>query len=408
MKPTTLLLALLASISPALAADWPQWRGANRDDISTETGLQKRWPSSGPKRAWLNEDGGLGYAGFAVVGDKLYTMGLYDAEEKLICLDANTGKKLWDVTVGAIYKNGWGDGPRSTPTVADGKVYAMAGQGDLICADAATGKKIWSTSMTKDHGGKLQGWGYTESPLVDGGLVVVTPGGSKGAILALDAATGATKWQLSDVTENAQYSSILPITHNGQRQYVQLLMNTILGVSPEGKLLWKTEFPGKTAVIPTPIYSNGQVYVAAGYGVGCKSIKLGSGSPEVVFENTNMVNHHGGVILIDGKLYGHSDKGGWTCQDFKSGDVVWQDKGIGKGAVTSIGGKQLVCLSENDGTVALVDVSDRGWKEISSFKLEAQSSQRNPKGKIWVHPVVANGKLYLRDQELISCYDIKG
>ena len=115
MKPTTLLLALLASISPALAADWPQWRGANRDDISTETGLQKKWPSNGPKRAWLNEDGGLGYAGFAVVGDKLYTMGLYDAEEKLICLDANTGKKIWDVTVGALYKNGWGDGPRSTP-----------------------------------------------------------------------------------------------------------------------------------------------------------------------------------------------------------------------------------------------------------------------------------------------------
>jgi outer membrane protein assembly factor BamB len=408
MKPTTLLLALLASFSPALAADWPQWRGANRDDISTETGLQKKWSSNGPKRAWLNEDGGLGYAGFAVVADKLYTMGLYDAEEKLICLDANTGKKLWDVTVGAIYKNGWGDGPRSTPTVAGGKVYAMAGQGDLLCADAATGKKIWSTSMTKDHGGKLQGWGYTESPLVDGNLVIVTPGGTKGAILALDAATGDTKWQLTDVTENAQYSSILPITHNGQRQYVQLLMSSIIGVSPEGKLLWKTDFPGKTAVIPTPIYSNGQVYVAAGYGVGCKSIKIGSGSAEVVFENTNMVNHHGGVILIEGKLYGHSDKGGWTCQDFKTGEVVWQDKAFGKGAVTSIGGKQLICLSENDGTVALVDVSDRGWKEISSFKLEAQSSQRNPKGKIWVHPVVANGKLYLRDQEMISCYDIKG
>jgi outer membrane protein assembly factor BamB len=262
--------------------------------------------------------------------------------------------------------------------------------------------------MTKEHGGKLQNWGYTESPLIDGNLVIVTPGGSKGAILALDAATGKTKWQLTDVTENAQYSSILPITHNGQRQYVQLLMSSIVGVSPEGKLLWKTDFPGKTAVIPTPIYSNGQVYVAAGYGVGCKSIKIGSGSPEVVFENTHMVNHHGGVILIDGKLYGHSDKGGWTCQDFKTGEVVWQDKAFGKGAVTSIGGKQLICLSENDGTVALVDVSDRGWKEVSSFKLEAQSSQRNPKGKIWVHPVVANGKLYLRDQEMISCYDIKG
>jgi outer membrane protein assembly factor BamB len=148
--------------------------------------------------------------------------------------------------------------------------------------------------------------------------------------------------------------------------------------------------------------------VAAGYGVGCKAIKLGSGAPEVVFENTNMVNHHGGVILIDGKLYGHSDKGGWTCQDFKTGEVVWQDKTFGKGAVTSIGGKQLICLAEKDGTVVLADVSDRGWKEISSFKLEATSSQRNPKGKIWTHPVISNGKLYLRDQEFISCYDVKG
>ena len=387
--------------------DWPQWRGPGRDDVSKETGLLNKWPAGGPKRLWVNEEAGLGYSGFAVVGGKLYTLGLYDAEEKLICIDTATGKKLWETAVGPILKNGWGDGPRATPTVASGMVYATNGTGEIICADAASGKKIWEKSLTKDLGGKIQGWGYTESPLVDGDLVIVTPGGAQGAVAALDAKTGKVAWQTSDVTENAQYSSVIPITQGGEREYVQLLMNSILGVSKTGKVLWKTEFPGKTAVIPTPIYNDGQVYVAAGYGVGCKSVKIDGGSVTELYSNTNMVNHHGGVILIDGLLYGHSDKGGWTCQDFKTGDIVWQDKGIGKGAVTSADGK-LYCLSEDSGTVALVEASKKGWQEISNFKLEATSSQRNPKGKIWAHPVISNGKLYLRDQEFISCYDVKG
>lgn len=393
--------------SSAAPGDWPQWRGPGRDDISKETGLLKKWPSEGPKRLWVNEEAGLGYSGFAVVGGKLYTMGLYDAEEKLICIDTATGKKLWETPVGPILKNGWGDGPRATPTVANGMVYATSGTGEIICANAATGKEVWKKSLTKDLGGKIQGWGYTESPLVDGDLVIVTPGGAQGAVAALDAKTGKVAWQTSDVTENAQYSSVIPITQGGEREYVQLLMNSILGVSKAGKVLWKTEFPGKTAVIPTPIFSEGQVYVAAGYGVGCKSVKIDGGTVTELYSNTNMVNHHGGVILIDGLLYGHSDKGGWTCQDFKTGEVVWQDKGIGKGAVTSADG-MLYCLAENDGTVALVEASKKGWQQVSSFKLQATSSQRNPKGKIWTHPVISNGKLYLRDQEFISCYDVKG
>lgn len=252
----------------------------------------------------------------------------------------------------------------------------------------------------------LQNWGYTESPLVDGDLVIVTPGGSKGAIAGIDAKTGKVKWQTSDVTENAQYSSIIPIDHGGQRQYVQLLMKSIVSVSKEGKVLWKTDFPGAVAVIPTPIFKDGQVYVTAGYKVGSKSVKIDGNSVTEVYSNPDMQNHHGGVILIDGKLYGHSDKGGWTCQDFKTGEIVWQDKGIGKGAVASADG-MLYCQAENDGTIALVKVSDKGWDMVSSFKLEAQTSQRAKDGRIWTHPVISNGKLYLRDQELISCYDVK-
>jgi len=413
---TTLPITALSKADQALLSgggsggapgDWPQWRGPGRDDVSKEKGLLKKWPTDGPKRLWVNEDAGLGYSGFAIVGGKLYTLGLYDAEEKLICIDTATGKKQWETAVGAMYKNKWGNGPRSTPTVAGGKVYALGGQGDLICADAESGKKEWSISMVKDLGGKLQNWGYTESPLVDGDLVLVTPGGPKGAMAGINAKTGEVQWQTSDVPQDAQYSSIIPAEIGGQRQYVQLLQKTILGVSKAGKVLWKTDFPGDVAVIPTPIYNDGQIYVTAGYKVGSKSVKIDGSNAIEVYSNKDMQNHHGGVILVDGKLYGFSDKGGWTCQDFKTGEIVWQDKGIGKGAVACADG-MLYCQSEKEGTIALVKVSDKGWEMVSSFKLQAQTSQRAPDGRIWTHPVISNGKLYLRDQEFISCYDVKG
>lgn len=160
-------------------------------------------------------------------------------------------------------------------------------------------------------------------------------------------------------------------------------------------------------MIPTPVYKDGLIYVTAGYGVGCKMIRLKDGTVDEVYANKVMVNHHGGVILVDDHLYGHSDQGGWTCQDFATGADVWRDRGVGKGAVACADG-MLYCQGETDGTIALVEASPKGWKMVSSFKLEAQSSQRKPQGRIWTHPVIAGGKLYLRDQEFISCYDIKG
>lgn len=398
----------LLTAGNAITGEWPQWRGPTRDDVSKETGLLKKWPAAGPKRSWLNDDAGLGYSGFAIVAGKLFTLGLYDTEEKVVCLDASNGKKVWETTIGTIYNNNWGNGPRSTPTVIGGAVYALGANGDLACLSADNGKKIWSKSLTKDLGGKLQSWGYTESPLVDGDLVVVTPGGSQGAIVGLDTKTGAVKWQTKGLTDDAQYSSIIPIDYQGQKQYVQLLMKCLVGISPkDGALLWKSDFPGQTAVIPTPIYKDGNIYVTAGYGVGCKMVKLGGESPREVYSNKVMINHHGGAILVGDFIFGHSDQGGWTCQNFATGEAIWKDKGIGKGAVAYADG-MLYCQSESDGTIALVEASKEGWKVVSSFKLAAQSSQRKPQGRIWTHPVIAGGKLYLRDQEMISCYDIKG
>ena len=414
MKSKFLLFLTASAVLPCtdlLSGDWPQWRGPNRDDLSTESGLLKSWPGNGPKLVWMSEAAGLGYSGYAIVGDTLYTMGSRDAVEYVIAIDVATGKEKWSAEAGPLLTNGWGDGPRSTPTVEGGKVYALSGKGHLGAYNAADGKEIWKVTM-EGLGGKVPGWGYTESVLVEGDLVICTPGGSQGAIAAFNKNTGKKAWQSVEWPDPAQYSSIIAVDLNGARQLIQLTMQNVGAVNvKDGSVLWKVPFPGKTAVIPTPIFHEGHVFVAAGYGVGAKLIKVGEGNktedlnPEM---NTGMINHHGGVVLVDGHLYGYSDKGGWTCLDFKTGAVKWQENAkLKKGAIHFADGK-LYLLEENSGTVALIDASPEGYKEHGRFTLSPQTTQRNPKGKVWTHPTVANGRLYLRDQELLYSFDVSG
>lgn len=404
-----LFAAPLFAAALATAADWPQWRGPNRDDISTETGLLKSWPVAGPKQLWVSKEAGLGYSGYSIVAGKLYTQGLLGDTEHLLAFDVKTGKKLWGAPIGPILKNGWGDGPRGTPSVDSDRVYAMSGNGFLLCVKAADGKEVWKARMG-DFGGKTPNWGYTESPLVDGNKIICTPGGPQGTLLALDKLTGKKIWQSAGWDDFCHYSSPVAATIQGARQYVQLTMQHVAGVDVNsGKTLWKSPWPGKTAVIPTPIVKGNQVYIASGYGVGCKLVNIGPGqTPSDAWQNTTMVNHHGGVILVGDHLYGFSDGSrSWTCQDWKTGEAVWTDKSLGKGAVHVADG-MLYCLDESSGTVVLAQASPKGWKEHGRFKLSPQTTQRNPKGKIWTHPVVSDGKLYLRDQELLFCYDVKG
>ena len=405
---TAACLAAFAA-APAAADNWPQWRGADRSDVSKETGLLKAWPAGGPKQLWINKDAGLGYAGFAVVGDTLYTMGLLGDREHLIALNVKDGTQKWSTAIGPVLKNDFGNGPRGTPTVDGDHVYALSGQGHLVCAKLAYGATVWKATMA-DLGGKTPGWGYTESVLVDADKVLCTPGGKQGAIAALDKRTGKVVWQSKDFTEPAHYSSIVPMEHAGKRQYVQLTEKKLVGLdAADGGVLWTSDWPGKTAVIPTPIVRDGHVYVTSGYGVGCKLVKLDEANkPTDVYQNTNMVNHHGGVVLVGDHLYGHSDKGGWTCQEFKTGKVVWAEpKKLDKGAVTAADG-MLYLQGEKTGEVVLVEASPAGWSEKGRFKLTPQTEQRSKRGAIWTHPVVADGKLYLRDQELLFCFDVKG
>ncbi len=406
MLRTLILFSLLTT--SAISADWPQWRGPNRDDSSKESGLLAEWPAEGPKRLWLFSNAGNGYSGPAIVAGKLYTLGTRDGKEILLSLDAVSGKELWASPIADVLNNGWGDGPRGTPNVDGDRVYALSGKGTLVCASTTDGKIQWQKSMS-DLGGKVPGWGYTESPLVDGKQVVVTPGGSKGAMAAFDKMKGEVLWQSKDFTDGAQYSSIVPATINGEPQYVQLTMQHIVGISPkDGTTLWQQDFPGKTAVIPTPIVHGNEVYVTAGYGVGCVGLKIEPGNKVTeLYSNKVMKNHHGGVILYQDHLYGHSDGGGWTCQDFATGDSVWTEKNkLGKGAIGYADG-HFYCLDEGSGSVALIEASTAGWSEKGRFKLDPQTSIRSPQGHIWTHPVIVDGRLYLRDQDLIYCYAVK-
>lgn len=421
MKKPTLPLSVLCGLALAgfaAAADWPQWRGPDRTDVSKETGLLPAWPKDGPKLLWTFKDAGEGYSGPAIVGDTLYCMGADGKTEFIYAVDLNTQAKKWSTPIGPIFTEGHGDGPRGTPTVDGDLVYGIGGQGNLICVKASNGDKVWVKEFKKElNGDMMSGWGYTESPLVDGDQVVGTPGGKDGTLAAFDKKTGDVLWRSKGWTDKAAYSSIMAVEIGGVHQYVQLTGDSVAGVSSkDGSLLWRFARKGSTAVIPTPVVSGDSVFITSGYGVGCSLVKVTKDGDkfkaEEGYSDKDMVNHHGGVVLVDGNLYGYSDgdHGRWVCKDMKTGKVLWSkgkdETKLGKGSVTYADGC-LYCYSEDEGTIVLVPASPDGWNEKGRFTIPEKSSHRSKSGKFWTHPVVSNGKLYLRDQELLFCYDVK-
>jgi outer membrane protein assembly factor BamB len=423
MKTRTLLVGfcLLGLSLPAFSADWPQWRGPNRDDVSTETGLLKTWPKEGPKLLWTYSDLGIGYSGPSVVGEHIYTMGCRDDIEFLICLSTKDGSQVWAAKIGPRFNNGYGDGPRANPTVDGDAVYALGGQGNLICTDLK-GSIRWQVRMQRDpknpkephlNGKMMSGWGYTESVLVDGDKVVCTPGGQDGTFAALNKKDGKVIWRSKELKAPAAYSSIVIATIGNVKQYVNMIGGGEAAVAAEdGKLLWKSDAAQNgTAIVPTPVINKDQVYVTSGYGAGCGLLKITADGPKfdvkTVYTNKTMTNHHGGVVLLDKYIYGYSDSGGWTCQDLESGAKKWAERKLNKGSVTYADG-HLYCYTENDGTCVLAAATPQGWKEDGRFKIPQQTKQVRKSGHIWTHPVVANGRLYLRDQDLLFCFDVSG
>lgn len=407
MKPILRLACLGAVLTTcsAIAGDWPQWRGPNRDDISTETGLLKAWPVGGPPLAWKARGLGVGYSSVAVAGGKIFTMGDSPDAGTVRALDSKDGSVFWTTPIGR--PGGNYPGTRCTPTVDGTLVYALGQFGDFVCLEAATGKEVWKKSFGKDFGGSGGGWNYTESPLVDGNKVIVTPGGKNGAIVALDKKTGTVLWRATEYTDRAEYSSLITESIGGVRQYIQLTGESVAGVAAaDGKLLWRAPRRGSTAIITTPVYHNGHVYVTSGYGVGCNLFKItrtGAGfQTEQVYANKEMANHHGGVIRVGDHIYGHSDSKGWICQKFLTGEVVWSSNKIGKGSITCADGHFYLRSEGGKGTVALIEATPESYKETGRFEQPERSGQNS-----WAHPVIANGKLYLRDQDLLLCYDVK-
>jgi outer membrane protein assembly factor BamB len=318
---------------------------------------------------------------------------------------------VWTAEIGEIFRNGWGDGARGTPTVDGDRVYALGAEGNLICAQTKSGEILWKISLEEDLGGSIPNWGYSESPLVDGDHVLCTPGGDKGAIAALDKMSGKLIWQTEDFTDTAHYASIIPSKFAAMRHLVQLTQENAVGISPaDGTTLWSIPWPGRVAVIPTPVVSEGSVFVTSGYGSGCKLIRLASAGDKIeateAYESKLMKNHHGGVVLADGHIYGYSDGVGWLCMELETGKEVWSEKEkLGKGAITYADG-HLYCLSEETGEVVLIAASTEGWNEKGRFTLTPQTTHRKSDGGIWTHPVISHGRLYLRDQEFVYCFDI--
>ena len=408
-----------ASNHPAAAeaqrGDWSRWRGPNGDGISHETGLLSEWPAAGPPLVWRVKGLGGGYSSVSVAGGKIYTLGNQRGRNQMVCLKVEDGQILWKTPIGG------GGGPNSTPTVAGDMVYGVSLAGDLAGCKADDGTLVWSKNYERDLGGKMMsGWGYSESVLVDGERVICTPGGDEALLAALDKKTGDIIWKTAASQgslgrrgdNGAGYASVVISSAGGVKQYVTLVGRGVIGVeAASGKLLWSYNgVANSTANIPTPIITGDFVFCSSGYGTGSALLKLnrsrtGFDAEEVYFLAANkMQNHHGGMIEKDGFIYcgtGHNE-GFPLCIDARTGKDAWRvGRGAGSGSAAIAYADGHLYFRYQDGTMALIEANPRAYKLKGSFQIASDN------GESWPHPVIAGGKLYLRDQDELLCYDVK-
>lgn len=407
------LVAGLVIVSLA-AADWPQWRGPDRNGVSKETGLLKEWPQEGPKLAWRIDDAGGGYGAPAVVGGRVYLTGNKGTTDEFVqARRAADGKLVWSTRIGKVGPNKGPQypGARSTPTVDGEQLYALGSDGDLACLEAATGKARWQKNLRTDFGGQPGSWAYAESPLVDGDTLVCTPGGKEATLVALNKKTGEVIWKSAvPGGDAAGYASVVATDAGGVRQYVQFLGGGVVGVDAKtGKFLWRYDrtAKGSPANIPTPVARGELVYTASGRaGGGLVKLKAeGDGvAAEQVYFESGLPTSIGGSVLLDGHLYGTNDQG-LVCAEFATGQVKWRDKGVGAGSVLAADGR-LYVHGEN-GEVALVEATPEAYREKGRFTPPGQPKHTVRREVAWAYPALADGRLYVRDLNVVWCYDVQ-
>ncbi len=402
----------VVSCSMAAAADWPQWRGPDRDGVSKESGLLKEWPKEGPKLVWHIKDIGNGYSTPSVVGDRLYVNSNKGVTDEFIqALDVADGKQAWQVKLGKVGPNGSPQYPaaRSTPTVDGGLVYALGSDGDLLCLDAKSGDVRWRKNLRKDFDGKPGRWAYAESPLVDGDAVICTPGGASASIVALNKQTGDTIWKCPvPGGDQAGYASAMVDTVGGVRQYVQFLQKGLVGVDAKtGKFLWRYDktAAGSPANIPTPVIHDNCVYTATRGHEGLIRLSAENGTIQVkeIYLKSNLPAAIGGAVVVGDYLYGTNAQG-LLCANFMTGDIKWQNRGIGVGSICFADGH--LYLHGENGKVALVEAVPNEYRQTGVFSPPDEPNRG--KSRAWAYPVVADGRLYIRDMGSLWCYDVRG
>jgi outer membrane protein assembly factor BamB len=394
-----MLLSAPSIVSNRAFDDWPQWRGPNRDGVSAEKGLLKSWPAGGPPVAWTVAGAGEGYSSFAVSQGRLYTLGARGDTEYVIAYDTASGKRLWETPHGRRFSNDRGDGPRATPGVEADRVYAFGASGDLSVLDAASGKVHWTMNVLKQYRGSNISWGLSESPLVLSDRILVNAGGT---IVALRKTDGSLIWKTDG--DEAGYSSAMLQKIGNVSQAIFFTGSRVIGVDTNsGRHLWSyRQVANNVANIATPIVRGNRVFLSSDYGTGSALLELSSSGNDVrareVYFTREMKNHHASSVLVGDHLYGF-DSAILTAMKFDTGEVAWQNRSVGKGSLV-YADERLYLYSEG-GVVGLAEASPIAYREHGRFQLK---TGRLP---TWSHPVVAEGKLFLRDQDRLYAYDVR-
>lgn len=404
------LVSFTCLSSIAFAEDWAQWRGPQRDGKSAEKGLMAKWPDGGPKLLWQAKNIGSGFSTPSVVGEQLFVISNQGNEkEEVLALSASNGNKLWSTAIGKVGPNQGPQypGTRATPTISGDSVYALGSDGDLVCLDIKSGQKKWSKNLRSDFGGVAGMWAYTESPLIDGDILICSPGGATSTVVALQKSTGAVVWKSAmPEADAASYASPVIANVDGVKQYVIYLGKGIVGLKADtGELIWRyTKTSDAQANIATPIVSGNYIYSAASrVGGGLVKASGTKSEPQELYFAKSLPAGMGGSVLIDGNLFGSIGET-MACVDFMTGAIKWQDRGIGSASVCFADGRLYLHSVKNE--LAMIEASPEAFKPLGTFT--PPGTKDNGNAKPWTHPVISNGKLYLRDQGDVWCYDIKG